>query len=347
MTDNFKTETDRLDDLLAEAEGMPKIYRPSEFWTQENDRHRTKLLEADLSNFKRSLNVRYFNWRTMGILCHQMRPIIHGLLSGNIAPLGRSRFINPRLSGVKNVTNFNALASFVYRVHVAYLYEFVKKIDRLNLLDRLPEPVLGNPFLVDYKGALRSQDLCNATHEFYSITEHADLPDEAQIAELGAGYGRTAYVFLKAMPRIKYCIIDIPPALYISQKYLSRVFHGEGVFMYRPFKEFSSVKDEFNECRIRFLMPHQIELLPPKMFDQFINISSLHELSGEQISNFLKQIDRLCSGHFYTKQWRRSWAKDNGHIRMNEYPIPGHWNEIYKNSRHPIQNMFFDALYKV
>lgn len=341
------SEEEDLEHLYAQAEKMAEIYRPSKFWAEENERHRTKLKEAGLSNFKRSVNVRYFNWRILGIIRHQMQPMIQGLLSGNIAPFFESRFDNPRSIGVMNVTNFNPLAASIYRWHVAYLYEFVKRDDRLGLLEKISEPYLGNPFLVEYKGAMRSQDLCNSTHEFYSIMDHAGLPETPKIAEIGAGYGRTAYVFLKALPKAQYCIIDIPPAVHISQEYLSKVFPGEKIFRCRPFKDFASVKDEFDECRVRFLLPDQIELLPPKMFDLFINISSLHEMSREQIFNFIGQIDRLCSGFFYTKQWRRSLVKYNGHIRMNEYPIPVHWTEIYQRTRHPIQKMFFDLLYKI
>lgn len=326
---------------------MAAIYRPSEFWAEENERHHIKLMEDGLADFKRLVNVRYFNWRTLGIIRHQMQPIIQGLLSGNFAPFFSSKFVNPWLSGTKNVTNFNPLAAFIYRIYVAYLYEFVKKNDSRGLLEEIPEPALGNPYLVEYKNALRSQDLCNSVHEFYSIVDHAALSQAPSIAEIGAGYGRTAYVFLKTLPQAKYCIIDIPPALHISQEYLSQVFPGEKIFRYRSFKDFALVKDEFDDCRIRFLLPSQIELLPSKYFNLFINISSLHEMERAQIVNFISHIDRLCSGCFYTKQWRRSLVKDNGHIRMNEYPIPGHWAEIYKHVRHPIQRMFFDALYRM
>jgi putative sugar O-methyltransferase len=345
---DLKTEEKSLELLYAEADKMPEIFRPSKFWSDENERHRTKLIESDLSNFKRSINVRYFSWRTLGIIRHQMQPIIKGVLSGNFAPFYKSKFINPRLAGIKKITNFNPLAAFIYKTYVAYLYEFVKKEDRLNLLGKIPEPSFGNPFLVEYKGAIISQDLCNSIHEFYSVTNPANFAqDPVNIAELGAGYGRTAYVFLKALPKASYCIIDIPPALYVSQEYLPKVFPNEKIFKFRPWSDFESVKDEFNAARIRFLLPSQIELLPPGFFGLFINISSLHEMSREQIANYISQIDRVCSGYFYTKQWRRSRVKDNGHIRMGEYPRPERWQEVYKHSRHPIQRMFFDALYKI
>ena len=69
-------------------------------------------------------------------------------------------------------------------------------------------------------------------------------------------------------------------------------------------------------------------------------------MTREQIANYLKQIDRLCQGYFYSKQWRVSRAKGNGFtLKESDYPILDHWQEIY-HRRHPIQRMFFEALYR-
>lgn len=104
---------------------------------------------------------------------------------------------------------------------------------------------------------------------------------------------------------------------------------------------------EFESARIKFLMPHQIELLPKKQFDLFITISSLHEMTKPQIINYTSHIDRLTQGYFYTKQWQRSRTRDNQNIKEHEYPIPKKWKVILRNSPHSIQRMFFDALYKI
>lgn len=342
------TDKKTIEYLYSEMEKMPEIYKPSAFWTDLGNYHREQLESADLNNFKRSINVRYFNWRTLGIIRHQMQPILRQLFRANWSPIFKSSFVNPTLPHAKQVTHFNPLASLVYKTYIASLYEFVKKDDHKKLFDTISEPPFGNPFLVKYNNGLRTQDLSNSVHEFYSITDWWNFAQEnPNIVELGAGYGRTAYVFLKALPKASYCIVDIPPAVYVSQEYLSRVFPGEKIFKYRPFTDWESVKDEFTNSRIRFLMPNQLELLPPKFFDLFINISSLHELTREQIANFITQIDRNTRGYFYTKQWRKSRVKDNGHIRMNEYPIPERWRLVYRRNRHPIQRMFFDALYEI
>jgi len=92
------------------------------------------------------------------------------------------------------------------------------------------------------------------------------------IIELGAGYGRTAYVFLKANPDIRYTICDIEPALSIAKRYLI---------------------SQFPDADITFLSPNNLRHLPKKSADLFITISSLQEMPMEQIKYYYKQIDRL------------------------------------------------------
>jgi hypothetical protein len=118
-------------------------------------------------------------------------------------------------------------------------------------------------------------------------------------------------------------------------------------FRFRPFKRYEEVQAEFESSRIRFLAAHQIALLPPKQFDLFVNISSLHEMTYPQIKNYIEQIGRLCRGRFYTKQWRIARTAVNGPvITESEYPIPASWTCVY-HRRHPVQRMFFHALYEV
>lgn len=334
-----KQEEKVLFKMLEELKRTSALYRPSAFWDNLNRVHLEYLSKSSFDNFKRTINSKYFNWGGLGILVHQLSPVIYKLMKGNFTPLIKSK----NFGGKKS----NFLESLIYRVYLASLYEYVSQNDPLKLLDKIEEPLVGNPYLVRYKGRLISQDLCNSIYDFYSMTSSIRLPKRIKIVELGAGYGRVGYVLLNVLRGSSYCVIDIPPALMVAQSYLSRVFPKEKIFKFRPFKSFKEVKKEFEQSRIQFLMPHQLEFLPNKYFDLFINISSLHEMTSEQINNYVKQIDRLCKTYFYTKQWRKSRIQDNQYIKENEYPIPRSWKIIKRRDRHPIQSMFFDVLYKI
>lgn len=350
-----------LEELLEEMKTAPEVYRPSEFWQELTAIGLQQLEQGGFENFKRSVNMTYFNWGVVGILHHQFLPVFAKWCLHPAGSVFRARFpgyrsdvkgaaatvSNYRLK-IQTVKSFDPVSAFVYKLYVAMLYEFVAAGDKAGLLRTLEEPAIGNPFSIGHRDHWTSQDLCNSVQEFYAAGG-GDVPADqpCDVAELGAGYGRVGYVFLKALPRSTYTVIDIPPALNVAQEYLSRVFPKDRIFGFRRFARYEDVREEFEGARIRFLAAHQIELLPDKQFDLFLNISSLHEMSRRQIENYLSQIDRLTRGRFYSKQWRVSQASVNGHvIRESEYPIPASWNEVYRR-QHPVQRMFFEALYDV
>jgi hypothetical protein len=148
-------------------------------------------------------------------------------------------------------------------------------------------------------------------------------------------------------PRGKYIVIDIPPALYVSQEYLSSVFPDKKVFAFRCFDLFEEIEREFYDADIVFMLPHQAAILPDKCIDLFINISSLHEMQMQQIKEYFNLIDKLTKGHFYTKQWIDSENFIDGIvINKNDYPVPRNWQELYSRPA-KVQVDFFEAMYSI
>ena len=326
----------------------PEIYRPSPFWESLALIGIAQLKDGGFENFKRTVNMKYFNWNILGIIRHQLLPVLRYWLMNKKWSVLDATFPKPRDPHFDKVKSFNWLSAIVYRIYVTMLWHYVSAEDSLRLLNKLDEPMVGNPFHILYNGRRISQDLCNSIHEFYQAGAVVAADGRTwHVAELGAGYGRVGDVILRSLPASTYTVIDIPPALNLAQEYLGTIFPNENIFRFRRFEKFEDIREEFLSARIRFLAAHQIALLPPKEFDLVINISSLHEMTYEQISNYLFQIDRICRGNFYTKQWLVSRAKVNGFvIRDSEYPIPSSWKCIY-HRQHPIQRMFFDALYEL
>lgn len=331
--------------MLTELSRAGSLYHPSKYWIEINRHHLDELSTHGLSRFKRSLNMRYFNWDVPGLLRHESWLLGSECLRGNWSPLTRSK----EVAGTGAGRLRDRLQTFLYRSYVAALSDVVARGDRFHLLTRLEEPVLGDPLVVEYKGRRVSQDLCRSIHEFYSATEPLDIsPDDSlRIVEIGAGYGRLGFVFLRAMRGSTYCVVDIPPALYVAQEYLRRVFPQERIFHFRPFSSFSEVREEFEAARIRFLMAHQIALLPSGCCDLAVNISSMDEMTRGQIDNYIRQIGRIASGgHFYSKQRTKSRSSETGFIEEGEYPIPSSWGVLYHRT-HPVTRRFFEALYRV
>jgi putative sugar O-methyltransferase len=345
------TENPELAQILVDLKDVSEIYQPSPFWHELAAAGVRQLKETGFENFKRTVNTRYFNWRLLGIVRHQLFAVARKWARHPDGAVFSADFPQPRATIDDRAASFNAPAAWLYKTYVAMYADVLARSDTRGLLRSLEEPQLGNPFLVRHNGRNLSQDLCNSIHELYSILGPQGLPPahlrSPAFAEIGAGYGRLAYVILKAIPGATYCIIDIPPALYLSQRYLTTLFPELPAFRFRPFRSYAEVAADFESSRLRFIAPHQLELLPPNSVDYFVNISSFHEMTVPQVENYFRLMDRICRGRFYTKQWRVSRTQINGcTLRENDYPVPAGWREIY-HRRHPIQRMFFDALYEI
>jgi len=338
--------------MWSEMDRAPGVVQPSTFWETLNELNVRQLDEAGFERFKRTVNQNYFSWTPHSILDDQLHatlrawarrptPYVFSARLGDVAVLEAG-------AGRENPFT-RRRGRWIHALFLALLWEYVRHGDHLGMLDRLQEPELGHPVTVTYRGRRISQDMCNSVHEHYSMVDAlpGGAPGGTGVLELGSGYGRVAWVFLRAFPQVRYVLCDIPPALGVAQRYLSALFPDRRIFRFRHFDSHDEVAEELTQAQIAFLTPNQLEILEPLGVGLFVNISSLHEMRPEQIEYYLGQVDRHCAGSFYTKQWQRSLNPDDGVIiNREDYPIPAHWETIYSRD-HPIQTGFFEALYRV
>lgn len=314
---------------------------PSKYWEELNRKNLRQLADTRYENFKRTLARNYFTWiinpfdeqlrflmREAGIW-RSIRILLNSITAELHPPLRR-----------KHTIYYNTLTNLIW--------DYVAKNDREGLLQRLSEPREGNPPEVMRDGRLISQDLANSVLEYEAILHPGlDRREVRTILELGPGYGRTAYVFLTLQPRCRYILVDIPPALYVAQRYLSAVFKDRTVFPFRSFDDYEDIRDEFQAADIIFLTPNQLELLPDKSIDLFVNISSFHEMRMDQIRYYFSEIDRLTRRYFYLKQWKETVIPfENEKITEDDYPVRDNWRLINRQQC-KVQTYFFEALYEI
>ncbi len=328
-----------LQEMLDALAAAPEITRPSQFWLELNLKNVNQLQQQGYENFKQTIALNYFTW-IVGLRDVQFRFLLQRTPIWAI-PL----IIGKSLLDQKH-PYFSRRYSIYYNLLTNLLWRFI--VHNTDAAQGLSEPAEGNPPHIEWQKKLISQDLANASLEYAAIARSTDnLQGVRTIAELGAGYGRTAYVFLKAQPNIRYIIADIPPALYIAERYLSNQFSDKRIFRFRDFTSYEAVADELENAELVFLLPHQLALLPPKSVDLFINISSLHEMLPEQIDYYINLVDSITRQYFYMKQWKRSTnLPDKVVIQDKDYPIPAHWSQIYWRECQ-VQTLFFEALFKL
>jgi putative sugar O-methyltransferase len=313
----------------------------SQFWLELNQRNIQQLRDCGYENFKRTIALNYFTWVV------RMNDEQAAFLKSHLSSIKVAQcFVKSLFS--KKLSLFRAKHSVRYKFLTYLLYEYVTKKYSPSFFMDLREPLEGNPPVVFQRNQPISQDLINSLLEYNSIVNSGmDMGGIKTILELGAGYGRNAFVFLKLKPGIKYIVVDIFPALYISSRYLSNQFPGKKTFQYREFESFAQVKQEFAQADMVFLMPHQLQYLPEKSIDLFINISSFHEMIKAQMEYYFSEVARLTKGYLYFKQWKESKIPgDNIIIKESDYPVKKEWTKLFWRECE-VQTKFFEAMFKL
>lgn len=213
---------------------------------------------------------------------------------------------------------------YVFANRLLWLY--AQRNDAMSVT-HLPEPLLGQPIPVTWEGRLISQDLANGALEAAAIGRALAGSSPKSILEVGAGYGRTAYILLNLFPDARYTIVDIEPALSISRWYLTQLFDPE---------------------RLRFATPDDAETLPRGSHDLALSISSLQEMTPEQVQMYLQLFNTVTEGgQVYLKQWKE-WHNpvDDVSLDMDDYPIPERWEQLFKEQA-PVQTNFLQAAWHI
>jgi putative sugar O-methyltransferase len=315
--------------MVAEIEASPALYRPSRFWEVLGSSDRSWLGELGLENFKRTVAQNYFNWMVTNRHDDMFRTALSlWVKRPTLRPLF-TRMEEPEvlrtLWGLER--EFTPKKQRVYRRYVAMLWDLAAREDRLGLTRALEEPSLGNPIGIRSRGKPISQDLANSIRECNTVFERC-LPKDSRrplVGELGAGYGRVGHVFAQGTGA-RYFIFDIPPALFVSQWYLTKLFPDRKVFAFRHFDRFEDVEQELAAADLAFFTPNQLVHFPDRTFDAFLTISTLPEMAPAQITNYLSLMGKLARHGVYVKQWRKWFNdKDGFEFTAEMLKLPEEW----------------------
>lgn len=313
----------------------------SNYWTELNKKNICQLREEGYYNFKQTVGKNYFIWLG-GIQDPKIRYLMDNLPFFSILFAVSKAFLS------KRHPFFTLKQSLIYNFVSVMLWQYAARKASSEIIKSIEEPLEGNPPYIKMGRKRISQDLAYSALELNEIINGGVVfKNLSTVMELGAGYGRTAYVFLKTFPHLKYIIVDIPPALYISQRYLSSQFMDRKVFKFRDFKDYSEVAGEFEKSQIAFILPSQLKLIPDKTVDVFLAIDSLHEIRPKQIEDYFSSIDRLTKKFFYFKCWKQTKMPYDD-IVLNEanYPVRKNWIKVFwKECK--VLTLYFEALFKI
>lgn len=239
------------------------------------------------------------------------------------------------------------------QVYRAFLYLYLKQLrgeDDANFLAQHEDTRIGGSVdqeLIDSR--LVSFDFLQSVDEALKIrrawTAAGHTGDPELIVELGAGFGRLAYVCRLMFPACTYVILDLPEALICSASWLSRVF-PDAVAPYHASRTIGRLsRATLRTRRLWFFTPDRIERIDDGAVDVFCNIYSFAEMPKRSIENYFRQLARITNGVFYTKQRMREVNRgDNVVVARADYPIPADWHLLFEQTS-PLYEDFFEAAY--
>ncbi|WP_376984642.1 putative sugar O-methyltransferase [Bosea sp. R86505] len=311
----------------------------SSAWSLLNRKNLDQLLADGYRRFKRTIALNYFTFAVQAgdPQIATLEALIGQPRAGELWALAEQLPDDPDFE-IKPQTHFRYL--------MLLLWEHALSIDALGVLDKVEEPEEGSPVSLSVNGARISQDLANSAIEMYSIGQGVDFSSVRRVAEIGGGYGRNAYMLARSHPHLKIVMVDIPPSLYLSQRYLTSVLPQREAFRVRDFGSFDEVRAEIEAASLVFLLPHQLAMLPADYLDLAINISSFGEMTKDQIEYYFNEIDRTTRGAFFSKQWVESKNPfDSLALTEADYPVRSSWRKVF--SRPCVTNdAFFESLYE-
>lgn len=310
-----------------DADRGSDLDKPSRFWQRLAAEHADALQLSGPEWVKRSQALRYFTWRWRWWTALRGEQLRFLLLHTSPLTWVRCATAPTDLSDLAwTGVSWPRSERWTYVVAVRLLWEYARRHDACRAL-ALAEPSTGHPFPVMWCGRLISQDLANSALEAVAIRRALGARAAHSFLEIGAGYGRTAYVLLSVFPGSTYTIVDIEPALSLSRWYLTQLFPAQ---------------------RLRFLRPEEAPGIARGSVDVALSVSSLQEMTAEQVEGYLSLFDHAAAGGLvFLKQLAR-WRNpvDGIDMRFDEYPVPRRWELIFREVT-SVQTTFRQAAWRV
>jgi putative sugar O-methyltransferase len=318
-----------------------EIQKQSRIWLHLSWEHILQLAEHGYQNFQQTIAKKAY-WGEKYLNAGQLESLMENTDRVNLDISVTEIFKNYRFC--------KPIDSIQFHITDIVMLQYVLDQNCMDLVLSLTQPcqsLSGNPIFIRYKDRVITQELLNTVLELAFLREHLDdLGQFRTVLEIGAGSGRTAQGLIKIISNVKYAIVDIPPALFISQETLIEQFPG------RKAKRFSSKTSSRDlSCwtenyDLIFLTPDQAQLLPPQSIDLAVAIDCLHEMTPDSINSYFDIFDRT-SRYFYFKCWNQQIAiTSKKRYGRFDYPVKSNWQRLFHDDC-KVPNHYFHALYKI
>jgi putative sugar O-methyltransferase len=304
--------------MLDDMKRAPPIYQPGNFWLYYIEKIARQIENSDLNQFRnqvmgpgtmasfgggRDLEGMKYGWH--------LYPFHQAFASFDTSPVvrGYNRLIDHLF------TVHPALGHLAFRGALAREYfqdtiearqdaawMVARAHDTRNLLEKVEDSREGNPVGFHRQGKFYTVRFLDEAMQLLFLQDFIDVEQLQTVLELGPGIGLKASLFLKLNKDLTYILVDIPPALYVAQQYLSAVTGG--VLPYHQVKEKLQTGVDLRDYRVVCLAPWMLDTLKELRCDLFINVASFQEMEPWLVENYLTHVKRFRPQWVYLSELR-------------------------------------------
>lgn len=164
-------------------------------------------------------------------------------------------------------------------------------------LSNISASIVGNPeWTFEKYGNIYTMSFIQKFIHYAYASQFINFDDVNLFVELGGGAARQIEVILKMHPNMTIMLFDIPPQIYVGQKYLEAVFPGR-VVSYRETREYRNMPSP-EKGMIYVFGSQQFPLLENASADLFWDAASFQEMEPDAAANYLYCVNRFAKAVF-------------------------------------------------
>ena len=150
-----------------------------------------------------------------------------------------------------------------------------------------------------------------------------------RIVELGAGFGKLPYYYLRNLKNFSFIDFDIPEILLLASYYLIKSFPDKKYLLYN---ESIFTNNDIEEYELIFLPNWEIEKINPNTIDITVNKNSLGEIEPDAAKNYINKIHKFTDIFFSVNhEFMRNEFNNNKFSLINkEYNNENKFKELIR-----------------
>jgi len=300
-SEQVKDDPILLDQMMNDVLQVSELYRPTNYWSFYEKELLPELKSLGLRNFRRRKNSSLSSFGATDLLPYSQFQ--------RKSSKGKLRILNFLIKLALKDENTRKILSKISKANLGVnysdinhlCYEFAKNYGKNTTakpLDNFEASLVGNPedtFQVN--GKLYTPSLLYYYIMYAYCSNFINFDSVNTMMEIGSGAGKQIEVIKKLHPQINFFVFDIPPQLYVCERYLSTLF-PDSVVSYKETRKMKKIPTE-NNGKIFIFGNWQIEEIENFNYDIFWNSASFQEMEPNVVLNYLKFVNKQTKNYIF------------------------------------------------